>query len=48
MKVAEIRRYPIESMLGEVLPAADVGERGLAGDRLWAARDPDGKWCSWT
>jgi uncharacterized protein YcbX len=30
-------------MLGEVVPHAEVGERGLAGDRLWAVRDPDGK-----
>jgi uncharacterized protein len=43
MRVAEIRRYPVKSMLGEVLRAAEVGERGLAGDRLWAVRDPDGK-----
>ncbi|MFI6759009.1 MOSC domain-containing protein [Micromonospora sp. NPDC050417] len=43
MQVAEVRRYPIKSMLGEMLPAAEVGERGLGGDRLWAVRDPDGK-----
>jgi uncharacterized protein YcbX len=30
-------------MRGEVVPAADVGDRGLVGDRLWAVRDPDGK-----
>ncbi|MGK5681566.1 MOSC domain-containing protein [Actinoplanes sp. URMC 104] len=46
MKVAEIRRYPVKSLLGEVVPAAEVGERGLAGDRLWAVRDPDGKFGS--
>ena len=33
-------------MLGEVVPVAEVGERGLAGDRLWAVRDPDGKFGS--
>jgi uncharacterized protein YcbX len=43
VEVAEIRRYPVKSMLGEVLPATDVGQRGLVGDRLWAVRDPDGK-----
>jgi uncharacterized protein YcbX len=43
VKVVEIRRYPVKSLLGEVVPAADVGTRGLAGDRLWAVRDPDGK-----
>jgi len=46
VKVAEIRRYPVKSMLGEVLPAAEVGERGIVGDRLWAVRDPDGKFGS--
>lgn len=33
-------------MLGEVVSVADVGARGLAGDRLWAVRDPDGKFGS--
>lgn len=33
-------------MLGEVVPASEVDERGLAGDRLWAVRDPDGKFGS--
>lgn len=43
MKVAEIRRYPIKSLLGERPAAADVDRRGLVGDRLWAVRDADGK-----
>jgi uncharacterized protein YcbX len=30
-------------MLGEVVLTAEVGERGLVGDRLWAVRDEDGK-----
>lgn len=30
-------------MLGEVVAAAEVAERGLVGDRLWAVRDGDGK-----
>ena len=46
VEIAEIRRYPVKSMLGEMLPAADVGERGITGDRLWAVRDPDGKFGS--
>ncbi|GGN88075.1 molybdenum cofactor sulfurase related protein [Actinoplanes lobatus] len=46
MKVAEIRRYPVKSLLGETVSAADVGERGITGDRLWAVRDPDGKFGS--
>jgi len=46
VKIAEIRRYPVKSMLGEVLPAAEVGERGIVGDRLWAVRDSNGKFGS--
>jgi uncharacterized protein YcbX len=43
MKLAEIRRYPIKSLLGEQLATAEVDQRGLVGDRLWAVRDADGK-----
>jgi uncharacterized protein YcbX len=43
MKVLEIRRYPIKSLLGEQPPAAEVDQRGLTGDRLWAVRDTEGK-----
>ncbi|MEU7906660.1 MOSC domain-containing protein [Actinoplanes sp. NPDC049118] len=43
MMVAEIRRYPVKSMLGEVVTGAEVDSRGVVGDRLWAVRDPDGK-----
>ena len=43
MKIAEIRRYPIKSLLGERPTRAEVDRRGLAGDRLWAVRDDDGK-----
>ena len=32
--VAVLRRYPVKSMLGEDLPAADVTIAGLAGDRV--------------
>jgi uncharacterized protein YcbX len=46
VKVVEIRRYPIKSLLGEQLTAVDVEQRGLAGDRLWAIRDGDGKFGS--
>jgi hypothetical protein len=31
-----LRRYPVKSMLGEDLPAGDVTDRGLAGDRVVA------------
>ena len=43
MRIAEIRRYPIKSLLGERPPTADLDQRGLVGDRLWAIRDDDGK-----
>jgi hypothetical protein len=43
MKIVEIRRYPIKSLLGERPATADVDRRGLTGDRLWAVRDADGK-----
>ena len=46
MRVAEIRRFPVKSLLGETVPAAEVDRRGLAGDRLWAVRDADGKFGS--
>ena len=41
--VAALWRYPVKSLVGEQLSAAEVDERGLRGDRLWALRDPDGK-----
>jgi uncharacterized protein YcbX len=39
--VAVLRRYPVKSMLGEGLRAADVTERGLAGDRVLALVHPE-------
>ncbi len=35
----ELRRYPVKSMGGERLMEANLGARGLAGDRAWAVRD---------
>ena len=32
-------RYPVKSMLGEEVDAADLGEGGVAGDRAYAIRD---------
>ena len=32
-------RFPVKSMLGEELDAADLGERGIVGDRAFAIRD---------
>ena len=37
MKVAELWRYPVKSMAGERIAAAEVGDRGIAGDRRLAA-----------
>lgn len=38
-RLAQIRRYPVKSMEGEVLDAARIGPRGIPGDRAWAVRD---------
>ena len=38
-KVATLWRYPVKSMLGEELNAAEVTERGLLGDRAYALLD---------
>jgi len=39
MRLAEIHRYPVKSMQGERLMAAQLGELGIPGDRAWALRD---------
>ena len=39
MQVVSVWRYPVKSMQGEELAAADVGELGIAGDRQWAVVD---------
>jgi uncharacterized protein YcbX len=46
VQLVEIRRYPVKSLLGEVVETTGVDSRGLAGDRLWAVRDTDGKFGS--
>jgi len=43
MDLVEIRRYPVKSMGGELLASADLDERGLVGDRVWAVHLPDDK-----
>lgn len=45
-RVLEVRRFPVKSLLGEVVGDAAVDSRGLEGDRLWALRGPDGKLAS--
>lgn len=39
MKITEIWRYPVKSMLGEQLDEANVGPGGFQGDRRWAVVD---------
>jgi hypothetical protein len=34
-------RFPVKSMLGEQLDAADLGEGGIAGDRAYALVDTE-------
>src|ERR671930_2118013 len=42
--VVSLWRYPVKSMMGEELKAAEVTERGLLGDRAYAIIDSsDGK-----
>jgi uncharacterized protein YcbX len=41
MKVAEVWRYPVKSMLGEKLDQADVEPGGIQGDRQWAVVDAE-------
>lgn len=38
--IRTIRRHPVKSMAGEVLPRAIVAHAGLVGDRAWAFTDP--------
>jgi uncharacterized protein YcbX len=39
--VQQLRRYPIKSMLGEVVPLATLTARGLLGDRVGAVIDDE-------
>jgi uncharacterized protein YcbX len=41
--VLELWRYPVKSLLGERVDEAEIDERGLRGDRLWAVTDGAGK-----
>jgi uncharacterized protein YcbX len=45
-RVVSLWRYPVKSMLGESLPSVIVDSRGVAGDRLCALRDSEGKFGS--
>ena len=39
MRVIELWRYPVKSLQGERLEAAEIGPEGIAGDRQWALFD---------
>ena len=42
VRVTSLTAYPVKSLGGAGLAAAEVEERGLRGDRRWAVVDPDG------
>lgn len=46
MKISELWRYPVKSMLGEKCQNLELEARGVKGDRLYAIRDADGKFGS--
>jgi uncharacterized protein YcbX len=39
VRVLELWRYPVKSLQGERLDAAEIGPEGIAGDRQWALFD---------
>lgn len=41
MKVAQIWKYPVKSMVGTTVESCTVDELGIQGDRQWAVRDLD-------
>jgi uncharacterized protein YcbX len=43
MYVKEIWRYPVKSMAGETLDAADISEHGIDGDRIIQVRNGSGR-----
>lgn len=46
LKVLELWRYPVKSLLGERLDRVAVDSRGIVGDRVFAVRDRAGKFGS--
>ena len=38
--IAAIHRYPVKSMMGEQLNAAQIGTKGMLGDRVFSLADP--------
>jgi hypothetical protein len=43
MQIKEIWRYPVKSMAGETLNAADINRHGIAGDRIIQVRNAAGR-----
>jgi uncharacterized protein YcbX len=41
-RVAALTRYPVKSLVGEPLTAAQIEQRGVVGDRTWAVYTEDG------
>src|SRR4030095_4655931 len=41
MRLGQIWKYPVKSMLGATVDAAALGEEGVVGDRMWALRDEE-------
>jgi uncharacterized protein len=39
MEISALWRYPVKSMVGELLTRTDVLVHGMVGDRVWAVRD---------
>jgi len=39
VRVAELWRYPVKSMIGSTVDAVELIELGIVGDRTWATRD---------
>ncbi len=44
MRVVGLHRYPVKSLQGEDLVAAEIGARGIVGDRAFALRDLETGW----
>ena len=43
LRVARVWRYPVKSLLGQQDNAIEVSASGVAGDRRYALRDPEGR-----
>jgi hypothetical protein len=41
MRLAQLWRYPVKSMVGEEVVTADLVAAGMVGDRAWATRDDE-------